>query len=461
MKIKHIISIALTAAALCTLSTNADAQLGGMLNKAKSAAKQTVDNKAKEKAADTQKAAEQKATEQVEQKAEAVTEQAAASAGAQTNAQDDKPFYQRKFTPTPEALAADPEASDQTIKNGYSRSVADIHAAYEHFNLDDHPYVPYYKYPNFYCLDIDDSYLFNMFSTKIANIFTVKSTGNNLADNKIMYVDESNQNIVVPTDETYRNAWECRFIADPNIGAFVYYLHSLTMIEPRGFKADFIYNYENLNEGIVNSKEGLMLPANFFKMRREREDVAYYMATTALPYDALVNYAKSVVAQIEKVKDVKYKLLFLIEGNILLQGVIPDHKDYADNKGSDDLRLIKMGLAKYKYGDMLQLYSAENSEPVDEPSGVAVAADIKSRGTEAAKSYAGDAFEKIIFLRATWETFKEQEYPYRTMSYGMPVAVVTNENGHRLIQDCNLQKSPDGSRWFVSAGSNASKRPLK
>lgn len=461
MKSLHNIPRALMAIALmCVFSLSANAQLNGVLNKAKKAAKSAVektvsDSKSTAGASTTQSQAG------TQSQTAAQTQEAAAPEAAASNDDKDLPFYEIKYTPSAEAVAADPKVSDQTIASGFTRPVGDIHALYEHIDLDNFPYNPYYKHTDFFCMDVDDKFLYNIFITKVSNILLVDSGGSHLMDNKFTYVDEGNKNLVVPVDETFRNAWEWQFIADPrSVKAFAYYANSLTMQDPRGFKAYYKYDIENEAEGIVNSKQGWMLPSKFFNVRRQREDLAYSLALTVFPFQDLLDFTKTVVDRIDN-SNGPMKILAYVEGNVLLYSMIPNHDDYADNKDSDTERMLKMKLNTYNYSEMLQAYGAENAAPVDEPKGVAVAADIKAKGTQAAKEYAGDKFVKIIFLRATWETFKEFDYPYRVMSYGMPVAIVTNENGKNLIQNCDLQKSPDGSRWYVSAGKNPAKQPLK
>ena len=65
--------------------------------------------------------------------------------------------YKKENKPSAEALAADPKASDKTVESGYTKSISEIHAAYEQLDPELFPYQPYYKYKEFYYLHDEEA----------------------------------------------------------------------------------------------------------------------------------------------------------------------------------------------------------------------------------------------------------------------------------------------------------------
>ncbi|MDD2529457.1 MAG: hypothetical protein PHW35_01430, partial [Lentimicrobiaceae bacterium] len=51
----------------------------------------------------------------------------------------------KKNTPSAQTLAADPKASDQTVEPGFTKSISEIHAAYEQLDPKVFTYQPYYE----------------------------------------------------------------------------------------------------------------------------------------------------------------------------------------------------------------------------------------------------------------------------------------------------------------------------
>ena len=138
---KTIVALALLFG--CSATTNA--QIGGLLNKAKKAAKEKVENKVKKAKNDARNKAEDAAMEKTGMK----------KADYDPN---------RKYKPSKEALAADPQANDQTIQEGFTKSIGDIHACYEQIQ-DVTLYSPYYTddAKRFYGIGAEEGTLYNIF----------------------------------------------------------------------------------------------------------------------------------------------------------------------------------------------------------------------------------------------------------------------------------------------------------
>lgn len=118
--IKTIVALAI----LFGCSATANAQLGGLVKKVKKAAAEKVESSVKDAKKEAKSGVEQKAKE---------------TAGLEKPAYDPN----RKYKPSKEALAADPQASDETIEEGFTKSIGEIHACFEQIS-DIAPYGPYY-----------------------------------------------------------------------------------------------------------------------------------------------------------------------------------------------------------------------------------------------------------------------------------------------------------------------------
>lgn len=143
---------------------------------------------------------------------------------------------------------------------------------------------------------------------------------------------------------------------------------------------------------------------------------------------------------------------------MLVDDFLPRHKDA---KNDDSLRLLSLKLDTPRIGELLDAYQNDFVDAVSEPKGVTVDAKTRNAGIAAAKKFAGANFEKAVFTKSSWQTFKESKYPYRITAYALPIAIITKEGGKRFVQYCTLTKSANGSNYFVQAGSDTRKHPIK
>ena len=137
------------------------------------------------------------------------------------------------------------------------------------------------------------------------------------------------------------------------------------------------------------------------------------------------------------------------------------HDNYDTVRDDNSIRAMQMMLDSRKSVELYNDLNAEMGPEIDEPKGVAVTAAIKAAGTKAGKEYAGDKFEKVIYLESKWRTLKNPQYPYNIIGYVLNCATVTKRGDKRQLQYTVLTKSPDGSRYFMQAASDASYYNLK
>ncbi|MDR0832978.1 MAG: hypothetical protein LBN93_02155, partial [Candidatus Symbiothrix sp.] len=152
-KLLFIAALALVGLSIC--SNDAQAQFTKKLGKAvENSAKRTTERKATQKTDEAVSKGIDKATDPDTYKQEKDgTKQAAPERATKSSATtessgggDSKVKPQTVSKPSAAAIAADPGASDNTIDEGFTRSRAEIRAAYE--QLSDAYFIPYY-YPGF------------------------------------------------------------------------------------------------------------------------------------------------------------------------------------------------------------------------------------------------------------------------------------------------------------------------
>lgn len=438
---KNLVALAI----LLGCSATASAQFGGLVKKVKKAATEKVESKVKE--------AKKEAKQKVESK---VTGKVNEAAGIEETKGYDP---NRKYKPSKEALAADPQANDTTVEKGFTKSIGEIHACYEQFS-DVTLYSPYYTddAKRFYGIkDATNNDLYHIFYSAFSEALQ-KDIRKGYYYNKYTPVSLANKQIQVPCDEFVVNAWTCRFIADPKSEtALKEFIFVNTWLYSPNMKATRHYAMKDELRGIIDNES--ILPENFRNMRDKRDDMAYGLALSVTPYENLLKLANECAEGISDPKSNGFSRLFY---HLVLRNLVDNFLPKHDNAKNDEtVRLLTLKLESPSIGQLYDAYQKNYVEAVSEPKGVNVDAKTRSAGIAAAKKFAGAGFEKAVFTKSTWQTFKEPKYPYRITAYALPIAIITKEGGKRYVQYCTLTKSANGANYFVQAGSDTSKHPIK
>ena len=437
-KARFIVALAI----ILGCSTTASAQFGGLVKKAKKAVTEKVQDKVKETKRDVKNQ---------------VTQQAMEKAGLE------KPEYDpnRKYKPSKEALAADPQANDLTIEEGFTKSIGEIHACFEQFS-DIAPYGPYYtdNAKKFWGMDkvFTEKELHKMFYGDLADAWKVDRMHRNFRLASFDPVNIEEPQVKVPRDEYFVNFWTCRFIADPKSEqALKEYVYAYMWLNHTLCKLQYEYAMKDELNGIIDDKS-IMYP-ELRNMRWNRDNMAYGYATSITPVENLLKLAEESAKGIEATDGDAFSRLFNhFMLDVLVNDFLPKHNNAPD---AQKLKLLRLKLETPTIGKLVDAYQQGFVDAVSEPKGVTVDAKTRTEGLAAAKKFAGANFEKAVFTNSSWQTFKEQKYPYRIMAYALPIAIITKEGGKRFVQYCTLTKSADGSKYFVQAGSDTRKHPLK
>ena len=158
MKLQNLMRPVLSFILVTAVSFAGSAQFGKFLNKAKQAAKKVERAHERSQGATT---TQETVLQTAPQKAETETAKSGepdmipidpeAYNGAKV------PNYRKIYEPSAEAVAADPNAKNTTVDKGYTKSIGQIHAFYEHLDTKRFPYQPYYAWPEFYRMDTKEN----------------------------------------------------------------------------------------------------------------------------------------------------------------------------------------------------------------------------------------------------------------------------------------------------------------
>lgn len=428
--LKKFVSIALTALLMTYAgSFTASAQFKGLGNKLKNKAEKVVKNNVDDK------------------KSEVKNEVTPASENS-----DESFDYNKKYTASPEAIAADPLAASSEVKDGYTKSIGEIHAFYE--NAPDEFVIsylkPYYTKQNkiWYDLSPDAHNRLMYLYMRMFDELLSASMDRPLVINSYAEVAPGVQ---IPLDESFKNAWTLQFIADPtSASAFKDYLYAYA------YKA-----YSNYPWLSWQQPAGSVLPSDFTKKGYARDDKAKELATTVLPYSTLQELADSYIADIDNTEKTFAKYFYWIMADKILNDFMPAHKDH---KATDAYR-AKTAQFESKYGNgnatLGNMLIASKKPAVTEPKGVAVSADIKAMGDKAGKMITYGEYEKLIYHDSNWTVLKEDVWPYKIKGYSIPVSIVFKKDGKRWVISGGLVKAPQGNNCFVQNGDISTASPLK
>ena len=441
---KHLLFLS----ALIMFTCSANAQLN--LNKLRKNVKERVENK----------------KEQVEKEPEKEVVQVAEPRHAKQEVKQGGEYnYEKTYKPSAKALAADPKASDQTVEAMFTKSISEIHAAYEQFDPELFPYQPYYNYKQFYYLhdEKDEEIRTGQFTSIIMNI--AKLPAGAFYYMPYTPIQTPDGEVMVTFDEFFRNAWTALFIADPKSPwAFHKYLNVL-MFENRLFEIKYTYKMSDAEKGIVNAETGALLfapsEAAYTHAQDSRKLLALSLARNELAIDYLRYYLNELFKQFDQETNPLLQYIVFWKIDAIMVNIFTQHKDYnASDVANRKIDASYNALESQRF-DIVTNAHMHSAETVEMPKSVQIDGDTSSKINAMAKEKFGDEFVKTIFLDSKWSEFQENTYPYRVMHLSLPVAVVVKKDDKYLINYYDVTKSPNGGNWNMMVKMGSSFMPVK
>lgn len=372
MRRNRILALSAALALACAVTTPANAQFGNILNKAKKA----VEGKVEQKVEQTRNAAQEKAEKKTEEASDKSLEKVGDKTGLPVPKAEDSQgdngetnlytLYKKDYKPSAAAIAAFPDCQGDEVYKGCSRTVSQRYGAYEHLDPKYFPLQPYYKYPLMYGVGIAKA---GMGVTMLSNLIRMRFANGYKTLNIIpplVYDEKEYPELLTPqgekmgvyADEVFRCSSAALFFADPNseisvrrLAMLLAYLGTHVQSGLSCEKADDDFN------GILDAKQGLVLPAPKFKnLRFDRERIMIDMACRVVDFDLIVN---RVIENFEKV----------IENDAFCQ------KD-SDPKARRATMLYTRFNQTPESLEILRSVRAGNVPAVSMPKGVSVPADL-------------------------------------------------------------------------------------
>ncbi|MDD4728049.1 MAG: hypothetical protein PHN55_04775 [Dysgonamonadaceae bacterium] len=412
-----------------------------------------------------------KVKEQVEKKKDQVeTETQAEQAAEPSNAKQEedergKYNYKKTYKPSAKALAADPKASDQTVEAMYTKSISEIHAAYEQFDPELFPYQPYYNYKQFYYLhdDKEEEIRTGQYTSIVMNI--AKLPAGDFYYMPYTPIQTPDGEALVTYDEFFRNAWTALFIADPlSPWTFHKYVNVL-MFENRMFEIKYTYKMSDAEKGIVNAETGALLfapsEAAYTHAQDSRKLLALSLARNEVTIDYLRYYLNELFQQCNAETNPVLKYILYWKIDAIMVNVFTKHKDYDASNVANRKVEASYGALESQRFDIETNARMHSAETVEIPKGVQVDSNTSSKINAMAQKQFGDEFVKTIFLSSNWSEFKEDKYPYRVMHLSIPIAVIVKRGGKYLMNYYDVTRSPSGGNWHMMVKMGSSFAPIK
>jgi hypothetical protein len=483
MKKAIILLLSATFMLLGFVDANAQINLNKLGKQIKGSAKQQVEQKTKEKAARETREALDNSENKLDQgvsnaasdetsnnkkeqvKTEKEEEQIAKPDIAEQDNKGSENNSKKENKPSAEALAADPKASDKTVESGYTKSISEIHAAYEQLDPELFPYQPYYKYKEFYYLHDEEAE--KVHTGQYAEILMGIAK---LPAGAFYYMPytaiktPSGDEVLVTYDEFFRNAWTALFIADPQSAwAFHKYVNVL-MFENRSFEIKYTYKMSDAQKGIVNAETGALLfapsEAAYTDVQDSRKQLALSLARTVVTMDYLQYYLNGLFEQYKSETNPLLKYILYYKIDAIMGNVFTKHKDYnSSDVANRKIEASYSAIEDQRFDIEADAYS-HSAATVEMPKGVQIDGATSAKVNSLARERLGDEYVKTIFLDNKWSEFQENEYPYRVMHLSLPVAIVVKRNNKHLINYYDVTKSPNGGNWNMMVKMGSSFQPV-
>ena len=504
MKRENKFRVMMAIVVMFAVSINVEAQTGGLLDRAKKAVKQDT-----EKAVKQQKQSKPKSTASPSQ---STTSPTSATPPTSTPSQSNETTTP-KLKPSAEAIAADPRASVTTVEEGYTKSPAEIRAAYESLYAKSelqsnkanfffpyyHPYLKKY----YYLTDSKEELEFFSNAGRTLDAHRSKSRkwsryydlGNNIMATSRDNFEPNPEYVWDTIPAGNRTPWECFDDCIGIIPVGIHVIHAgyaLFLADPEGLKPFMrlceARNAANAYRGSINIEGGT--DGRTLRTRSEKLTVPWKHAIDLDRFDGsevygviraqtpvsvirdAATYYKNEVAKYDAANDIVNTRYYFH----LFEVAMYYWKEYTDPKKreqlADDLEELFYEYKKYA-GRYNEWYKASQLDiaPIDMPKTYTMNATLAAKALEVAKKQfenrSEDPFkvDKIVFLSDKWSEAREQAWPNRVVTRTIQVGVLTNMNGKWVIRQWTLQQDSDLKGGWVDtyryvAGSNYEPKPV-
>ena len=504
MKKQFEFRVLATVIVMLIVSINAEAQLGGAINRARRAIEQTT----RETEQSVNNAAQQQTTEAQQQapttpQTPATTQETPVNAQPAAAAQAAATPQQQGGKPSAEAIAADPLASETTVREGYTKSPAQIRAAYETLPKEKfffpyyHPYLKKY----YYLTDSNDELDFFAQSGRTLDAHRSKSRTRpafredemSISLNALDNYEARPEYVADTIPAGNRTPWGCLddCIGIMPVGIHVIYAgYALFLADPEGLKpfmrlceAENAFKAYQGSINITGGNDGRTLNSrpekltlawlevnNFSRgnVSRDINDAARKKTPMSVIRDA-ATYYKNEIDKYEAANDIANTRYYFHLFEVAMYYWQESEKK-AELAAEMDALFVACARYAKRYKEWVDASKLE-AAPIDMPQTYTMNATLAAKALEVAKSQFenrnADPFkvDRIVFLTNTWSEARETTFPNRVVMRTTQVGVLTNQDGKWIMRQWTLQQDSDLKGGFVEtyryvAGDNYQPTPV-
>lgn len=375
------------------------------------------------------------------------------------------------YEPSAEAKANDPMATDATIEKGFTRTIGQIHAAYEHLNPAWFP-QPYWKHIMYYYMNDETSKRLH----KNAPTYLQAEINRMPSDKeyRVTYKYDDYQGaykngLIYPAGYTTITANFAHFLADPcayqTVVEFID-AHQLVADRQKGFY-DGMHLPGSENSNVVYQKKGMgeigrmeFTKGEWEKMQDEADLFCIGVLYEKVPFKVLEDAMKVKLLQYRHLgKTDWWKATYLRQ----IEAAWPLFENHPGNKKTGD------------YSMMLDDYNTlmANRDAVYEAGKIASQKALKLDKTfqkDAAfknkilalgkQKLPGVNIEDVVFFNDDWDIFKSSEWPYPVTQRSQMVGFIYKKNGVYMVDRFNFIQYRKGDIKSTEFDSGTLARPM-
>lgn len=355
-------------------------------------------------------------------------------------------LYNRTYKPSKKAKKNDPKTEDTTTPTGHTRTVAQLHAGYEHLTKAYNS--PYYENPNWYRMDTEESDKFH--NTMRGKVFTeaYKFRNSGSIGQWIYAYGESGD--AVPAG--YHTIWAnmARYAADlKGVVPVAYFINAKVML----YK--FIYGGlqmgKSSSDKMVSDEIYLIdTPANLTKAASEEVKRLEELLYTVTPYSVLFEATENMMNAIDNNLS-SYPVNAAAYYDCAEQGMeyLANHPK---NPKDDAYEQLTRKWNKYKAQRTSIMEGAQAAAFGKQamPATVKVDANTQKAVLAAVKKQMPSInAQKVVFFEKDWTNAKSAEWPYKIVSRSKLIGVLYKKGNDWILEKFDLiqDTSNNGKSW--------------
>lgn len=356
------------------------------------------------------------------------------------------PNPEKTYKPSKKAASTDPQATDPTVRDGYSRSLSSIHAAYEQLDPQLYPYQPYYAFKDYYVMHTKASAqtLENDYMQLFSKGMSIQGSTQTLQLLTYRMVELPHKRPgYVAWDETLRNAYCAALLTDPaSPVALDGFVRTLILDDAEAFSG-ISYRMDVPEKGIIAEDQEALLPwtnaDEYEQMRSRRRDQALCVARSLTPLETISDCMRQWYGDMKQSPTLTESALGYWKARLAYNEIYLQHDQYQANSPEAEAFSRLDAEAETEYENTGELLKATNSPPVAEPQQRKVAASVSKPVVAAVKAEVGSRYEGTVFMQKTWT----QAQATRSID----ITVLTREYGHRFAQQMRFVQERSGKSW--------------